>query len=100
MNEEGDSEESDNVEIECENDLEPAGNEVSDLNGSGSGASDRSNGKKKTVQKPRLKKALAKNVKSGFPGSSLGQKGRPIRLLKDLSSARDKIERDVYKRQE
>ncbi|KAF4006352.1 hypothetical protein FOB22_001080 [Saccharomyces cerevisiae] len=93
LNDEGDGEESDNVEIEFENELESTKNEVADLNSSGSGASVRPSGRRNTVQKLRLKKNSTKNMKSSSPGSSLGQKGRPIRLLKDLSSARDKIER-------
>ncbi|AJU59565.1 Tfc6p [Saccharomyces cerevisiae YJM195] len=93
LNDEGDGEESDNVEIEFENELESTKNEVADLYSSGSGASVRPSGRRNTVQKLRLKKNSTKNMKSSSPGSSLGQKGRPIRLLKDLSSARDKIER-------
>ncbi|CAI4038220.1 hypothetical protein SMKI_04G5610 [Saccharomyces mikatae IFO 1815] len=92
MNEEAESEESEDVEIESENDQRPAEKEVTHLNDDRSGASDQPKGKRKIEQKPRPKKILTKNVKS-HPGSSLEQKGRPIRLLKDLSSARDKIER-------
>ncbi|CAI7081681.1 BEM_collapsed_G0012530.mRNA.1.CDS.1 [Saccharomyces cerevisiae] len=82
LNDEGDGEESDNVEIEFENELESTKNEVADLNSSGSGASVRPSGRRNTVQKLRLKKNSTKNMKSSSPGSSLGQKGRPIRLLK------------------
>ncbi|CAI4379387.1 CMF_collapsed_G0013370.mRNA.1.CDS.1 [Saccharomyces cerevisiae] len=52
--------------------------QVADLNSSGSGASVRPSGRRNTVQILSLDDT---------------DKGRPIRLLKDLSSARDKIER-------
>ncbi|CAI4057388.1 hypothetical protein SUVZ_02G4730 [Saccharomyces uvarum] len=95
VNEENNSEEEYDVELGDDNELDAAKNGVSDLNSNGSGDSDRPNGKRKVPKKTYAKKSSANKVpkKKRSHGSSLEQKGRPIRLLKDLSSARDKIER-------
>ncbi|CAI4058994.1 hypothetical protein SKDZ_04G5600 [Saccharomyces kudriavzevii ZP591] len=95
MNEDEDSDEEEDFNMRGEDRLEASVNGVSDLNSNGSGNFDRPYGKRKTTHKENAKKNPVKNVpmKGNSRGSSLEQKGRPIRLLKDLSSARDKIER-------
>ncbi|EJS42230.1 tfc6p [Saccharomyces arboricola H-6] len=95
INEEDNSEEEEDVEMGDDNELGTTGNEMSDLNNNESSHPDLPNGQRKTAPKKHAKKSLAKSmpIKRRSQGSSLEQKGRPIRLLKDLSSARDKIER-------